>query len=769
MSSATSLLFSTTEELASTIGALSRPLTLDDVPCLPLSDVNAQTHSQQQGLPRSALGERLLLSGRLIWAKALILERTVPSLQRDDLQRLLATFRLAARHGAFLAAGDIADRLDLVPRSHALLSAHPELLEIGFSLCKIQKLRGRFSQAAELTRSLVPAALAFSDRDARQIALSRILLSLGKAAHSHQWRTGYYLTLARLAVKRLREVQQRAAQEHESAVCRALAIALDCQASISAELIQKLRRTGGRARGRSLTSVQHIWSEAEENALRCGESRTFRRIRLRRLYSLFSSLPSAATRTEFLKEYSDLLELVVVDSRDPRAVAVRAGQLAEMLAECDHLEEAEARIFQAVEAAKQVFDWRSLALNYSRAAAIRMRSLRRTHDASKIYAEIIELLVLARKQLTQLEEPPPELEVFICMRLAEAFRRNGNPRDSVGALDEARSCMLAIHARLRDETRLQLLRTSRDSRSIAWRKEYVPKHLLSSPEIQMVCDSVIVDWDLLTSLQQEIFLEGSLSVGLLHHDQILRAVSQTASESLAVALHKSKAIVDSSIQQIGHAIETEFRGDVVAQSRLNHKLTSFLREASRDAGRELAKIFNTRDYDAQGHAPGWHALSTIVERAITNNIPLYRGLGASHVSRRVKQDFRVHCHPDLFAANVTELIVNAAREVGRFVPNGKVFIDINTRADPNLSRKVGVLMVVDSAGRLEQLRTALESAKGLCFGAGGELRGGNGFGLANALRFFRRFEGEISASGIEGRAVTLTITLPHGAFVEVPS
>ena len=584
-------------------------------------------------------------------------------------------------------------------------------------------------------------------------AHAQLLLNMGKAAHNHEWRTGYSQCLVLFATKRFRKLLDKepvgTAKYREFS--RFLAICLDSQAMINYEVNH--HRHDNQLEIKFPNKLQKTWKKALEYAEQANNHNSELRIRCRSSFVEFNLATGEQKKILALhKFYTALKQLEAIEENDRRGLAVRFRQYAEMLVQIDPLEHEDNIKFylkKSISYAETEKDWRTLITNKIAFATIFCKA------KYWVAEETIDLLKNALRVLQlKLHDRLPELEVEANLELARQLRVNGDYIESEERLKNAHDIVMKLEERLHSDLEPVLTSKKAGKHSLVDKKTtYAPICLLTRSEMQKVREALFSDFQLHSVLLNKVAKERLLTAQF--------AASQTTIE-LQLSFHQE------CIQ--GHA--HSFKG-IIENFRVRiqrEQLTqNSLRDVLEETAEQVEKQFNELLIYKTSLTPSFVSVERLVIKLIKkiNDSTMFDGVIIKPYimdSGKNSSDFFVFCCSKIFEIVIDNLIVNSARAAIQSSSHSKevnvrVFVEKSTVNKPSY----GIIEILDTGGEVQKLERAMKIATdGLPQNSGNA----GSFGLPHALQFLQGFNGQLEVDGNQQFTI-LRVKIPNGERVQL--
>lgn len=554
----------------------------------------------------------------------------------------------------------------------------------------------------------------------------KLLLNLGKMSHSYHWRTGLYLQLARIAARRFQSLLQTDTA-HRSEVRRQIAICIDCICHTELTIVKSV----------DARALFRRWEEALDfcpvNSL------SYWRVRMRRTYAMFQRAEDEALRSQLIEEYSKGVTETEGHLDERRGLAVRYGQLAEMLSEAGRVEEAFDYLGAAVEFSRLVSDWRVLAGNAIRSSVLHMRHNRGIQ---------VDMLVMSLDQLRKFNaEVPIDVEVALLRQLARQHLTQGNSARAKHCLDEVVEKLESFDRRILVES----VDADVEPDELSIRR--VLAAVLPPDELATIREAGMVDYAILSRVERSVINE--LLETVSSDARKLGSKQQVSMSRLAVStvLHDQKRRIEDLLVELRGGVDSQFANEVEFRQRMLRLVADAESRVRREFNAGL-EIFAPNAMQL-GNRVRPVSVSSAFAKAIERGrfVTRYPDI-RFRVPISESGDFLIAVDADLLITVLDNLIQNAA--TAAFTSSGKErYVDVAWSWSDDIEHfcAKGVLTVTDSAGGVDQLRRALvEGTEGR-------------FGLSLAKMFFYTLGGTLSASGIPGAHTTLRIEIEASEIV----
>lgn len=683
--------------------------------------------------------------------------------RREDLagdrlrQRILArALSCGLRTNAFELVLDRCTRLGFSDAFGTIDAVDPvNEIEHRMKHVRLLKRRGAYNDALSVLGTIASTITTRSASDDLRI---RLLYSVAKSLGSHQSRSGQGQLLCSVILSHLRNivgstgvtwrqfVQRELRQGTNSSIRQAEQIWVKV-ADYRARLQLPADATKGEITGRQRRALLSRWNDVvafeKNHGVKAG------RCQFARQAAEFSLACSDEERLQALRAFERLLSVLLDDVMpDQRGVAIRALQAAQMCARTQNWGKADQYARLSLDRAATAADWpvmaRALLLQASLVVATRQHS-------PDSWGEALYLAQRARTMMERLREPPLQLLFDHCVgeaRIALAMA------DHTLALERIGQAIEHI-ARMRDD----LLRedwVGAGTGSPAWLPPIC--RLLTPRQRAMMQTLLVADWQRLLNAQDALVellgsaheLENYLGIAAISaaRERLMRS-GLAHDVANVVSRHMSILLVEGAMERDGDKVVLA-RNVAIAQQRIEDEIRQYVLDG-RDAI-EMGQV-SRGNFASVSRLVAVDARQLELLRTFTPRLPPPKIV--------VHQDFELRCDERLFSILFFQLLLNAAQElVNAETPQ----IEISVFWTMSEGKEMGLIEVSDTAGRVRQLREAVEQ---LAREDSAVRVSGRGWGMREALHFFRSalLCAPPRVSGEEGYKATLQLWFPHGRTV----
>ncbi len=568
---------------------------------------------------------------------------------------------------------------------------------------------------------------------------ARIMCDLAKVSHNHGFRVGYCAALLKASIGFLDDHDDPTQRKTRwRSVCLdALAdVELDrafANFELQGEDPEVLRALGDETE----TGINHL-EEAIQLSQAAGSLGSLQRQRMRLCYYSFLRTQDSESRRTRLREYLGYLKQMDMVN-DPMARGVRLGQYGEMLAHLGDFDGANREFAGALKSARWVSDWRTVTKNHLRAAtmALELKEHRYTFEQHIQSAE--EALKLLRGQ-------HPELELQIQdLRVRYHLKQRGYT-EALAAIRRKVEVLQRLEARVLNDFRDHQLPES----------DFCPaeRRILGKEVWSQLGSALVFDYQVVSShLKQAISTMSGLAL-LEAKAEAKNLQIQMLMDYQESMLHRFKNLLQIHSDQILGSLRrlattrgdhTELQAVDFVEAQLG-QLDQWRKETERD----LKSL--------PGREPNWVSMRSVAAALR----PWEAELPGSELQLQIPSvgkgpDFELWTLEPLLRRHLTSLVENAARMAELHAHSGQVVaIEVDVEPTEGLT---GVLKVVDTAGKWEELKFNLERI----YRREGGVMGGSGLYLA--VQYFRTFGGRLTAEPRDGGRTCLRIVIPRGSRI----
>ncbi|HMK83909.1 MAG TPA: hypothetical protein VK503_09340 [Candidatus Bathyarchaeia archaeon] len=618
-------------------------------------------------------------------------------------------------------------------------------------IAKADRALGRYQDAFSTYRHILMNSWTSGDN----IMIAYVLLMMGKTAHNHQWRTGYYRHLVSCAKDRLNNLYAHGILSNELGLSALLEYLLAICYDILVEVEFDMARTW---ESKDLTNInqchlEELLKRAEELSKRAGKPNQLLRVGFRSAFIRFYLTKERKTQLSILEEYRNLMLEQEQSRGERRGLGVRYGQFGRMLLAVEQWDEACHYLRKAKFVARQLSDWRTLAANALQLA----RWAFLTGHSNRTCGEYFREALGALRELQRLDDfdsgelcnsMHPEIEVAILQEKARQLYHRGDYVESMHELDKARCTLQLLESRL-----LQ------DYNGFTDTKEGTPlpeSKILTEIEWEAMRNSLMVDYQLFSAQMRQIHdqLQMLASISARHESEAKQL--DVLFHHSTFLLHRLKNIQSSGIEQIGESIQflksvSSNEDCTVHILKIHDSIQGVFSYISKWREEVEQDVDNLRrlssDVIVQDVLESVQSLRFELEQDPNLNITVDKNLEDN------PDRFVLRCYRPLFEDTVITLVENSARILREGPRNRRKEIVLRAYTSIDLEfGKSGFIEIEDSAGRVEDL------AKGLVNSSGG---------LYLTRRFFERFNAKLSAvRACDGNTI-LRITIPPGRYVQL--
>ena len=673
-------------------------------------------------------------------------------------QRLLGrVLSCGLRTSAFELVLDQCTRLGFAEPFGAVDSRDPSNeIDLRMKHVRLLKRRGAYGEALQVLGTIAVSLKPESGAET-ELSVAALLYSVAKSLGSHQNRNAQSRLLCTAVAGRIVAAMRRTGVERRDFLGRSRAGIASSIAPRAEQLWAKVTDYEARLQlpvdaddesvnlSRRRALLQR-WDAAiafeDRHGIHAGRSRFARNA------ALFTLAQSAEDRLLALRAFEKLLLALMNEVvADQRGVAIRALQAAQMCAEMQAWGKAHEYAELSLDKAATAADWHVMA----RALLLKSRLvIAARQNSPESGGESLYLAQRARDAMERLREPPLQLLFDHCVGEARIALSMANHTLALQRIGQA----IEHIARMRDALLQEDWIGSRPG-SPAWLRAVT--RLLTPRQRTMMQTLLVTDWQRLLKAQDALVeLMGSAHEleNYLGNVAISAAREQMMRSGLAhdvanvVSKHMSSLIVDRTIKQRGNMV-VPATDVALVQQRIEDEIRRYV-VGSGDASTDARAT------------PGSFAPASRLVAIDARQLELLRTFVPElpEPTVQVHNDFELRCDERLFNILFFQLLLNASQElVGTSTPQ----IDIVVSWSSSQGKGMGLIEVSDSAGRVEQLRTAIMQVQGTGTVAGSR----RGWGMREALRFFsealRCKAPEVS--GTEGHSSTLQLRFPHGRTV----
>jgi len=580
---------------------------------------------------------------------------------------------------------------------------------------------------------------------------AHLLLTMGKAAHNHQLRTGYSSCLIKFATKRYKRLLNKEDIESKKyiQIARSLAICLDSQAKIEFEARQHSYDRGWNSK--LINKLKAIWNDAMVYANQVGNYDSIIRIQCHSSYAIFNLSSSFEEKQKALDNFEQAIDYLQKHSGDERAYAVRFGQYADMLSQLhpSMIDDIKHYIRESVIYAEKEKDWRTLATNQIRLSRIFFDN---NYADAKYSRQQIEIALSTLK--SNLNERLPEIEIEANLELARQLRISGDYKLSQEYLNKVHEILLELEDRLHIDLKRNFSSqriTINNSQEVG---SYVPSCLLTASETRRAREALFLDFQLHSSLLNKVANDRLFIANRAAYQTTTELQLSFIKDILPGQMHRFKGIIrefKASIYNI--------KKDISLPEESITKLEEHLQKSASWVENELSNLLDPH--------PNLKAERVSVSKIIVklcDRIPqAYQFDGLTifiEKDERCKnEDFYISCCPEILEMAIENIIVNGARAAKMYSNNlrKEVRIRIGLESRDNNQRHFGIIEVEDTGGRIAMLQNGLNIAIKSKYQKSNEKPT---FGLPYSVTFFKGFGGIFEVSGVESINTILKLLLP---------
>lgn len=628
----------------------------------------------------------------------------------------------------------------VIEHAHLVLDTNPDYqfddnwFEFELQVAKSYRLLGEHEAAIRVYHKLL-----VHSKNASPYYVPRVLLNLGKMSHSYEWRTGLYLQLSKIAESRFRFLLN-SNRFDTIELKRQIAICIDCRCQTELSINDR----------NESEAIFTRWAEALSLSHQSESVNSYLRIRLRFTYARFHFVEDQVKRADLLKNYVNDLKKIENLGGERRGLAVRYGQLADMLGAVGRFGEADDYLQAAIEHSCYVSDWRVLAHNVIRNSALKLRIKR--FDSQNELDMLSMALARLRGSSGASSTAPADIEVALLRQLARHHSALGNNQKARHCLNQVVDSFEEFERRILDETSDPT--RAPDTLSI---KKTLDAFLDEDEKLQ-IHKAGMVDYQILARYERSVINEllDTINSDMRH----LGSKQQVNISRLAVStvLHDQKGRIDRLLSELHNNYVTEFQNDENILPRVLCHLKNSTGQVQDDFHAGLAKfaLRNTNNKDKSRR-------SRAVSIATAFKDALERGRFESRypdiefqfptTDTRI---FEIAVDADLLISVFDNLLQNATTAIlANNHAEQYVRVTWDWRENAEQLNPTAYIFVEDTGGAVNQLKN------GLHFEEGGR------YGLKLAKMFFDGLRGEMSVSGEDGVKTVLTISLQASEMVRL--
>ena len=594
---------------------------------------------------------------------------------------------------------------------------------------------GEYNEAINIYGELL-----VNHKENEELSKARFLLYMGKTAHNHLWRAGFYKFLTKFATKRLQNLDSCGDDTVEHLRRKYLAICLDSQAMIEYEVASYY--TNSRNEEKLLQEINLQWTKAIELMSSIDGGNSILRMKMRRAFANFQCLRAEA-RTIHLISFRDALDELVMYPNDKRGLAVRYGQYAEILTSLEDFCSAKEYLRRALVFSEKYADWRTLANNQLRYARLLLQT-----NAS--VDEVAMSLNVALDKLKNIEQPHPDIEFNIYMEFAKLYQQNSDYTKGLSYLEHASDILVELEERLINDHEVLTAVNGYEKSGFA---VLTMGNILSKEELLELQSALVIDYRLLSALQRQVLADIDRLRPASTRHLLMKSQLKFMAEGHILQRHRVKNSI------------TDWKDNLL------DKLYILEKKSDGDFGKELREIIF--EATETGHVMEKAVASLTSEKPVEGtpftsvndtlrNISNLTYLKHYDPHLVVKcdfdesNDFEIECYPSNLENALYNLVENAAQLFKRsnLTSNHIVWLRSRWVDSSDISDCKGCIEIEDNAGKYEEFKNKWHSM----------LYERNG-GLKYTNTFFRRFDGQLELSQKVNGNTVISIVIYGVGFV----
>ncbi len=653
----------------------------------------------------------------------------------DIVQRNFQLSRLANNLGFYFLSRDICQNtLNFIGKYNEVSSD----LVRSILLVKARAFRGlgEYNRAIEVYGNLL-----LKQSNNEELEKAYLLLYMGKTAHNHLWRAGFYKYLTQFATKRLELLKISESDPTSNLQKKYLAICLDSQAMIGYEVASYSPKSQYGVE--FLREINQKWSKAIELMIFVGGDNSVLRIRMRQAFANFQYV-GADDRKLHLATFRCALDELELDVNEKRGLAVRYGQYAEMLAKIGDFEAAKDYLRRSILLSEKYSDWRTLANNQLRYARLLIQ-------INGCIEEIVMSLNNALDKLKNIEQLHPDIGFNIYIEFANVYQRASDYTKSLAYLNKASDILIELEERLiSDHDILTSPNNYRDNGFAVLRNS----NILTKEELLELQAALVIDYRLLSALQRKVLADIERLRPASTRHLLMQSQLKFMAEGTIMQRHRFKNSIedwkDNLLEKL-HNLSAKAKG-----TELGRELAGIIfnaTETSHVIEKAVASLTQRSPADGISFTSINKTLRKISELSYLNYYDPHLSIQCDFLD---ENGFELECYPDNLEDALYNLVENAAQILRSLAqqPKHTIWLRSSWFESSKTADGQGIIEIEDDAGKYEEFNLKWQSL----------ISERNG-GLKYTSTFFQRFDGQMELVKSIHDNTVIRITVCGGGVV----